>query len=59
MKNKKTLRKFIYIFFSLLAVLNISTILVWKILYFNPKEEILKEQEEMVYQQFYDKKYES
>ncbi len=59
MKNKKTLRKFIYVFFTLLAVLNISTIFVWKLLYFNPKEEILREQEEMVYHQFYDKKYES
>ncbi len=59
MKNKKTLRKFIYVFFTMLAILNISTLFVWKVLYFNPKEDMLKEREKMIYQQFYDKKYES
>lgn len=59
MKNKKTIRRFVYAFFFLLAVLNISTIFVWKLLYFNPKDALLKEQENMIYEKFYDKKYDS
>lgn len=59
MKNKKTIRKFIYTFFFLLAVLNISTIFVWKLLYFNSKDDYLKKQEQTIYETFFNKKYDS
>lgn len=59
MSNKKTLRKFIHVFFCSLAILNISTLILWKILYLNPKEVLLNNQRTMIYDKFYGKSYDS
>lgn len=59
MDNRKTLRKFICIFFGVLAILNASSIVIWKAFYFNPKEETLNEQKELMHEKFYEKKYNS
>lgn len=59
MSNRKTLRKFINVFFAVLAFLNILSVLVWKILYLNPKEDSLNKQRTIIYDKFYGKRYES
>ncbi len=59
MSSRKTLRKFIYIFFGSLAILNISTLIIWKILYLNPKENMLNNQRTMIHDKFYGKNFDS
>ncbi len=59
MNNRKTLRKFIYVFFGSLAILNISTLIIWKILYLNPKENMLNNQRTMIHDKFYGKNFDS
>lgn len=46
-------------FFTILAILNISTIVVWKFLYLTPKERELYKQKEFIHEQFYNKKYDN